>query len=114
MDEAGKRHGRYSRMPFGIIDDVTDALFFVFVISTSSPINGVPFERTVASCGAYVQRRVFFLSKKTPDDIRANEQRWRHNRKKLFLLIKNHKKITFLGKNLYIYKKMSIFAGYFE
>lgn len=55
-----------------------------------------------------------FLSKKTPDDIRANEQRWRHNRKKLFLLIKNHKKITFLEKNLYIYKKMSIFAGYFE
>ena len=112
MDEAGKRHGRYSRMPFGIIDDVTGALFCC--TSTSSPINGVPFERTVASCGAYVQRRAFFLSKKTPDDIRANEQRWRHNRKKLFLLIKNHKKITFLGKNLYIYKKMSIFAGYFE
>ena len=30
------------------------------VISTSSPINGDPFESTAASCGAYVQRRVFF------------------------------------------------------
>ena len=30
------------------------------VISTSSPINGDPFELTAASCGAYVQRRVFF------------------------------------------------------
>ena len=36
------------------------------VISTSSPINGDPFEFTAASCGAYVQRRVFFRKKGKP------------------------------------------------
>ena len=42
----------------------TEGLFVV--ISTSSPINGDPFELTAASCGAYVQRRVFFRKKGKP------------------------------------------------
>ena len=63
--------------------------------------------------GAYVQRRVFFLSKKTPDDIRANEQRWRHNRKKLFLLIKNHKKNHFSWEKFVYIQKNEYLCGLF-